>query len=51
MGSAKPRHRPPGYENAIAERVNRLLKTDFSLNRVFTTFEEAEKAVDRGVYT
>jgi len=29
------------YEKAIAERVNGLLKMDFRLNRVFSTFEEA----------
>lgn len=38
------------YENAIAERVNGILKTDFRLNRVFTTFEEAEKAVEKSIY-
>lgn len=35
------------YENAIAERVNGILKTDFRLNRVFITFEEAQKAVEK----
>lgn len=38
------------YENTIAERVNGILKTDFRLNRVFTTFEEAQKAVDKSIY-
>ena len=38
------------YENAIAERVNGILKTDFRLNRVFITFEEAEKAVEKSIY-
>jgi putative transposase len=38
------------YENAIAERVNGILKTDFRLNRVFTTFEEALKAVDASIH-
>lgn len=38
------------YENAIAERVNGILKTDFRLNRVFITFEEAEKAVHKSIY-
>jgi putative transposase len=28
------------YENAVAECVKGILKTDFRLNRVFTTFEE-----------
>ena len=43
------------YENrtggpAIAERVNGILKTDFRLNRVFVTFEEAERAVHKSIY-
>ena len=43
------------YENrtggpAIAERVNGILKTDFRLNRVFVTFEEAERAVNKSIY-
>ena len=38
------------YENAIAERVNGIIKTDFRLNRVFVTFEEAEKAVEKSIY-
>jgi len=38
------------YENAIAERINGILKTDFRLNRVFTTFEEVTKAVDKSIY-
>ncbi len=38
------------YENAVAERVNGILKTDFRLNRVFTMFDEAQKAVDKSVY-
>ncbi|MCP1385811.1 IS3 family transposase [Runella sp. S5] len=38
------------YENAIAERINGILKTDFRLNRVFTTFEEAAKAVSKSIY-
>ena len=38
------------YENAIAERVNGILKTDFRLNRVFISFEEAVKAVDKSIY-
>lgn len=37
------------YENAIAERVNGILKTDFRLNRVFTTFDEAARAVEQSV--
>ena len=43
------------YENrtggpAIAERVNGILKTDFRLNRVFVSFDEAVKAVDKGIH-
>ena len=34
------------YENAVAERVNGILKTDFRLNRVFTSFNEAARAVE-----
>ena len=37
------------YENAVAERVNGILKTDFRLNRVFATFDEAARAVDQCV--
>ena len=35
------------HENAIAKRVNGILKTDFQLNQVFTSFEEAARAVER----
>lgn len=38
------------YENAIAERVNGILKTDFHLNRVYATFEEASRAVAISVH-
>ena len=37
------------YENAVAERVNGILKTGFRLNRVFTTFDEAARAVKQCV--
>ena len=37
------------HENAVAERVNGILKTDFRLNRVFTTFDEAARAVKQCV--
>jgi len=37
------------YENAIAERVNGIWETDFRLNRVFTTFDEAARAVEQSV--
>lgn len=36
-------------ENGVAERVNGILKTDFRLNRVFTTFDEAVCAVEQSV--
>jgi putative transposase len=35
------------YENAVAECVKGILKTDFRPNRVFTTFEEAARAVEQ----
>ena len=38
------------YENAVAERVNGILKMDFRLNRVFTTFDEAARAVEQSIY-
>ncbi len=37
------------HENAVAERVNGILKTDFRLNRVLTTFDEAARAVEQSV--
>nr|WP_262898965.1 IS3 family transposase [Hymenobacter piscis] len=37
------------YENAIAERVNGILKIDFRLNQVFHTFEEAQRAVEASI--
>lgn len=41
---------PPGDENVAAERINGILKTDFRLNRVFATFEEAAKAISKRIY-
>lgn len=38
------------YENAIAERINGILKTEFKLNRVFGTYMEALLAVKTSVY-
>jgi putative transposase len=35
------------YENAVAERVKGIFKTDFRLNRLFTTFDEAARAVEQ----
>jgi transposase InsO family protein len=37
------------YENAIAERVNGILKTEFLLNRTFASFSEAKQAVDTAI--
>lgn len=39
------------YENAIAERVNGILKDEFLLNRTFNSFEIAKKSVDEAIYT
>jgi transposase InsO family protein len=38
------------YENAMAERVNGILKTDFRLNRVFKSHAEALLAVDAAIH-
>ncbi|WP_172623145.1 integrase core domain-containing protein [Flavisolibacter ginsenosidimutans] len=37
------------YENAIAERVNGILKGEFCLNRTFKNYEEAHEAVKSAV--
>jgi len=37
------------YENAMAERVNGILKADFKLNRVFRSHAEALLAVDAAI--
>ena len=37
------------YENAIAERVNGIIKEDFLLNRTFSSFSDAEQAVKNAV--
>ncbi len=34
------------YENAIAERVNGILKTEFDLHKTFGSFTEAQQAVE-----
>ncbi len=39
------------YENAIAERVNGILKEEFALDREFENFAQAQKAVDNAVGT
>jgi len=37
------------YENAIAERINGVLKEEFLLNKTFVSLEEAIQAVNRAV--
>lgn len=37
------------YENAIAERVNGILKSEFALDRDFDSFEQASDAVDNAI--
>jgi len=37
------------YENAIAERVNGILKEDFLLNKPFASFQQAEQAVNSAI--
>jgi putative transposase len=37
------------YENAIAERINGILKGEFSLDKSFSSFIEAEQAVNNAV--
>lgn len=39
------------YENAIAERVNGILKGEFELNLSYKSFELAQKAVIKGINT
>jgi transposase InsO family protein len=38
-----------GYENQIAERMNGILKTEFNLNRIFKSHEEARIAVQLSI--
>jgi hypothetical protein len=40
----------PGDENAIAERVNGILKADFRLNRIFKSQAEAMIATEAAVH-
>jgi len=37
------------YENAVAERVNGILKTEFGLNRLFSNHDEASLAVRKSI--
>jgi len=38
-----------GYDNQIAERMNGILKTEFNLNRIFKTHDEAKIAVIQSI--
>ncbi len=37
------------YENAIAERVNGILKIEYLLDRKYPNYKELRRAVDAGV--
>ena len=37
------------YENAVAERVNGILKNEFYLDNIFNNFEQALSAVGSGI--
>jgi transposase InsO family protein len=37
------------YENAIAERVNGILKEEFYLSETFATHNEAAKAIEQSI--
>ena len=37
------------YDNAIAERVNGILKTEFYLGETFNNFTQAKKAVEQSI--
>ena len=39
------------YENAIAERVNGILKTEFLLDQDFASFDQASEAIKRSIHT
>lgn len=39
------------YENAVAERLNGILKTEFDLYKAFRTFEAAQECVHRAIAT
>jgi putative transposase len=38
------------YENALAERVNGILKQEWNLDQTFTSFEEAKIVIDNAIY-
>lgn len=37
------------YQNAVAERVNGILKDEFNLDAVFGSFDEIRKAVTKAI--
>ena len=39
------------YENAIAERVNGILKDEFALDKEYSSFETAHKAIEKAITT
>lgn len=39
------------YENALAERMNGILKEEFLLSRIFHSYQEAQQAVQRAIAT
>jgi len=38
------------YENALAERINGILKQEWQLDRTFASFDEAQAAVDHAIH-
>ena len=38
------------YQNAVAERVNGILKDEFNLDAVFGSFDELKRAVDEAIH-
>lgn len=38
------------YDNAIAERVNGILKTEFELYKIFKSYKQASAAVEQAIY-
>ena len=39
------------YDNAIAERINGILKQEFGLDKIFKTYREAVEPVAKAIYT
>jgi len=38
------------YENAVAERINGILKDEYELNETFLDFNDAHEAVKKAIY-